>query len=384
MYKIDKQNNRIAPLDTKQFTELGFKEREHLQEWIANQPEALGEDLLIIQKEFDGFSDTKERLDLLALDKDASVVIIENKLDDTGRDVVWQALKYVSYCSNLNKLQIVDIFQDYLNRYCGGGDAKALICEFLDVPDLEEVLINSGNDQRLILVAANFRKEVTSTVLWLLGHGIQAQCIKVTPFASGEELFLNVEQIIPTPEAKELMIGIAAKNAEEKVTVEELKSRHKIRLAFWEMALEAFKNSKCDLYNNINPSKDHWLNAGSGISGMPFGLVFLIKAARVEFVMTRGDSKVNTFAFEQLYKQKDQIEKAFGAALTWHRLENKKSCRIDYELEVEGYNRDNWPKIIAWMVEKMIALQKVLAEPLKQLKNDLKNNPQLDNEGEKG
>jgi hypothetical protein len=29
----------------------------------------LGEELLIIQKEFDGFEDTNERLDLLALDK---------------------------------------------------------------------------------------------------------------------------------------------------------------------------------------------------------------------------------------------------------------------------------------------------------------------------
>lgn len=380
MYKIDKQNNRIAPLASKHFSDLGFKEREHLQEWIANQAEALGEDLLIIQKEFDGFDDTRERLDLLALDKDANLVIIENKLDDTGRDMVWQALKYASYCSNLNKLQIVEIYQDYLNRYCQGGDAKALICEFLEVPDLGEVLINTGNNQRLILVAANFRKEVTSTVLWLLSHGIEAQCMKVTPYVSGEDLFLDVEQIIPTPEAKELMIGMAAKTADEKDTVEGLKSRHRIRLAFWEMALEAFRNSECDLYNNINPSKDHWLNAGSGISGMPFGLVFLTKAARVEFVMTRGDSKVNTFAFEQLYKQKDQIEKRFGDTLTWHRLENKKSCRIDYELEVEGYNRENWPEIIKWMVKRMIALQAAMNEPLKQLKSELKNVPEAGEE----
>ena len=56
-------------------------------------PDALGEELLIIQKEFDGFADTRERLDLLALDKNGQLVIIENKLDDTGRDVVWQAVQ---------------------------------------------------------------------------------------------------------------------------------------------------------------------------------------------------------------------------------------------------------------------------------------------------
>ncbi|GAM62058.1 putative inner membrane protein [Vibrio ishigakensis] len=111
-----------------------------------------------------------------------------------------------------------------------------MLCEFLEAPDLSEVVLNSGMDQRLMLVAANFRKEVTSTALWLLSHDIQVQCFKVTPYAMAEELFLNVEQIIPTPEAQELMIGMNAKEAEEKNTEAELKNRHRIRMAFWEQA----------------------------------------------------------------------------------------------------------------------------------------------------
>jgi hypothetical protein len=59
MYRIDKAGNHITQLKRCSFAELGFKERAHLQEWIANEPNALGEDLLIIQKEFAGFSDTK-------------------------------------------------------------------------------------------------------------------------------------------------------------------------------------------------------------------------------------------------------------------------------------------------------------------------------------
>lgn len=99
MYIINKDTNRIEKIESTTFKQLGFKEREHLQEWIANNPSCLNEDLLIIQKEFDGFNDTSERLDLLALDKQGNLVIIENKLDDTGRDVTWQVLKYSSYCS---------------------------------------------------------------------------------------------------------------------------------------------------------------------------------------------------------------------------------------------------------------------------------------------
>src|SRR5574344_1220366 len=116
MYLIDKTQNRIKELEKKTFSELGFKERKHLQEWLAHQPTALGEELLIIQKEFNGFNDTNERLDLLALDKQGNLVVIENKLDDSGKDVVWQVLKYVSYCSSLTKQNIVDIYQQYLNK----------------------------------------------------------------------------------------------------------------------------------------------------------------------------------------------------------------------------------------------------------------------------
>jgi RecB family endonuclease NucS len=96
MFRIDHATNRITKLKAVSFTELGFTERNHLQEWLANQADALGEELLIVQKEFDGFDDTRERLDLLAIDKQGGIVIIENKLDDSGRDVVWQGLKYAS------------------------------------------------------------------------------------------------------------------------------------------------------------------------------------------------------------------------------------------------------------------------------------------------
>ncbi|MGF1670897.1 MAG: hypothetical protein ACFCU6_10635 [Balneolaceae bacterium] len=48
---------------------MGFRKRENLQEWICHNPEMFGEDLLIIQKEFDGLSETRERFKLHALDK---------------------------------------------------------------------------------------------------------------------------------------------------------------------------------------------------------------------------------------------------------------------------------------------------------------------------
>ena len=130
MYQIDRNSNNILRVAERRFSDLGFRERENLQEWIAKNPDVLGEDLLIIQKEFDGFSDTNERLDLLALDKDGNLVVIENKLDDTGRDVVWQALKYASYCSTLSTSQIVKMYQRYLSSIGSEDDAQQISKSF--------------------------------------------------------------------------------------------------------------------------------------------------------------------------------------------------------------------------------------------------------------
>ena len=178
-----------------------------------------------------------------------------------------------------------------------------------------------GNNQRIILVAAHFRKEVTSTALWLLGQGITVQCIKITPYALGEQLLLSIDQIIPTPEAKELMIGISAKEAEEKSTEVVLKNRHTVRLAYWEMALEAFQESECSLYGNISPCKDHWLSAGSGLSSCSYSLIFAQKEMRVELGLSRVSMEENKFLFDHLSQHKEAIEQAFREPLEWLRLD---------------------------------------------------------------
>lgn len=371
MYHIDKTTNAITAVTAKGFGELGFKERAHLQEWIAKCPECLGEELLVIQKEFDGFDETRERLDLLALDKEGNVVVIENKLDDSGRDVVWQSLKYAAYCSSLKTAQIVEIFQSYLSRN-GGGDARKVISDFLEKEEEEDVILNSGIDQRVILVAANFRREVTATVLWLLQHGLRVQCMRATVFDSAGELFLNVEQIIPIPEAEDFMIGMAEKEKEQQSTERGLVKREKLRLAFWEKVLSALEDAGVSLYANVNPSKDHWLNAGSGLSGVPYTMIFSQKEARADLSIGRGSKAENKWLFDRLHEQKDAIEADFGAEFEWLRLDDKKASGIRHRKEFDGYDPDNWPEMIEWLVEHVKRLEKAFGARLKPLGQKLK------------
>ena len=271
MFQVNRSDNRLVRLEERRFADLDLRERDHLQEWLVRMPDALGEDLLIVQKEFDGFADTRERLDLLALDKEGQLVVIENKLDDSGRDVVWQALKYVAYCSSLQKAEIVEIYQKYLDRWSEGAKAVTNLCEFLDVEELDDMVLNTGNEQRLVLIAANFRKEVTATVLWLLGHGVRAQCFRVVPYSFGKELFIDLQQIIPTPEAADYMIGMAAKDSEEKSLQGVQERSHRLRNAFWTRALEELRARNVSRFENISPSNEHWLSCATGVSNCTTG-----------------------------------------------------------------------------------------------------------------
>jgi hypothetical protein len=372
MFRINHTSNRIIKLKEVSFSELGFTERNHLQEWLANQPDALGEELLIIQKEFDGFDDTRERLDLLAIDKQGGLVIIENKLDDSGRNVVWQALKYASYCSTLSKTQIGDIYQTYLDKSGPGNDAKAQICEFLGQEDFDEVVLNPGNDQRLIMVAAQFRKEVTSTVLWLLKHRVFVKCFKATPFQDGADLFLNIVQIIPLPEAEELMIGISEKEVEEQSSERGQATRHQLRTDFWHMTLEALRLANVELYCNVSPSRDHWLNAGSGLSGVYYSMIFNKDEARVNFVLGRASKEQNKAFFDSLLDKKDILDAGFGERLSWRRMDDKKVSIIEFAKPFNGHSRESWPDMIAWLVEHIQRLEKTFDPQIQSLRTVLR------------
>ncbi|WP_337267868.1 DUF4268 domain-containing protein [Oryzifoliimicrobium ureilyticus] len=355
MFKIEKQENRIERLSPRSFTELGFKERAHLQEWIANKPDALGEELLVIQKEFAGFSDTKERLDLLAIDKQGSLVIIENKLDDTGRDVTWQALKYASYCARLTSDDIRDLFQSYLDRHFPGASAEEQLCTFLDEDEYQDVTLNKGLTQRIILVAANFRKEVTSTVLWLSSFNLRIQCFKVAPFSQGDNLFLTVDQIIPTKDTEDFMIGLAVKAQTEVKGVEAEKTRHALRLEFWTLLLSAI-NQKSALFRNLSPRTTHYLGTNAGSRGVSFTFVVTGGAARAEVYIDAGAEGENERIFDALQADAEAIEREFGEELVWERLEGRRACRIKAERPGNIFDREQWPGMIDYMVNAMIRL----------------------------
>jgi hypothetical protein len=374
MFVINKTTNSIHSLNRKSFSELGFKERAHLQEWIAGNPEALGEKLLIIQKEFSDFSETNERLDLLALDKSGNLVIIENKLDDSGRDVTWQALKYASYSSTLTKEEIRNIFQSYLDVNSSGKNAVDVLKEFFDDVDYSELVLNQRMTQRIMMVAANFRKEVTSTVLWLMSFKIQVQCFKATPYELNGLYFLTLDQIIPTKDAQDYVISMTNKAQEEITTGEELKSRHKIRLRFWAEFLKQIKG-KSSLFQNSNPTKDYSLYAGgTGITYVSYLVVISGTSSCVNVNFGRASREENKILYDALFQHREEIDNTFGDKLSWERNDDLKKSSVAFYKQGQNYfNEDEWSEIIAFLIEYINRLEKAVSQFMPEIKSALKN-----------
>ena len=195
-------------------------------------------------------------------------------------------------------------------------------------------------DQRIVLVAANFRKEVTSTVLWLRNyHGVDIKCIKVTPYKDGEKLYLDVEQIIPIQDIEDYQIRLTAKKQEETVSSKEEATRHKTRYRFWEKALPVLR-VKTGAYSNVSPTKDNWLTGASGYSGVSFNPVIRMDGARAELYIDTGDEQRNTSIYDKLKSKETDIDSTFAGTLIWQDLPGKRARRICVQYHDYGLNNE--------------------------------------------
>ena len=117
LYRIHPEEKLLQAVEEIDFADFNFKERYDIQEWVESSPGILGEELLIIAKEFSRFDNTRERPDLIALDKQGNIVVIELKRDDSGIGVEWQAIKYASFLSHFKVSEIVDVYINYIEHY---------------------------------------------------------------------------------------------------------------------------------------------------------------------------------------------------------------------------------------------------------------------------
>ena len=193
------------------------------------------------------------------------------------------------------------------------------------------------------------------------------------PFALDEQLFLNVEQILPTKDTEDFTIGLASKAQEEVEVQETLKNSHRIRLNFWEEYIKE-SNKANSLFSNISSSKDNWIGIGIGMTGVNLNLVRFENYYRSEIYINRGSQTENKDLSDFICKMKDSIETEFGGELEWERMDEKVSCRIKSELTgVSYFEQSGWNKMIDFLINTTVKMEKAFKNPIRKTNSYVKS-----------
>lgn len=208
-------SNSINRLPETTFSSAGLQERRDLQRLLREHIEVIAPDALVIDEEFGEWEDSRRRIDLLAIDKTGKLVVVELKRTEDGGHMDLQAIRYASMVSTLTFDRAVEFYSSYLKKIGKDGqDARMTILDFLewDEPDDDRF----AQDTRIVLASAEFSPELTSSVLWLINHGIDIRCVRLRPYSLDGRLLVDVQQIIPLPEAEEYQVQFREKVQRER------------------------------------------------------------------------------------------------------------------------------------------------------------------------
>jgi hypothetical protein len=142
-------------------------------------------------------------VDLLAMDKDANLVVIELKRDRTPRGVIAQLLDYGSWVRNLEDTDIGAIFDDYLHTrlpQLAGTSLDQAFCERFGVQEMPEAL---NETHELVVVASELDASTERIVNYLADeYGVAVNAVFFRFFRNGANEYLSRVWLIDPSEVE--------------------------------------------------------------------------------------------------------------------------------------------------------------------------------------
>lgn len=205
--------NSIEPLKSTSFGIAGLLERSDLQRMLRDKIDVIAQDVLVICEEFGEWTESRRRIDLLGIDKDANLVVIELKRTEDGGHMELQALRYAAMVSTLTAERAVEIFENYLTSRGLDDDPEQTLLDFLEWDEFDEDKF--GQDVRIVLVSANFSREMTTAVLWLNEKEVDIRCVRIRPYSHAGRTLIDVQQVIPLPETANYQVQVREKKRQK-------------------------------------------------------------------------------------------------------------------------------------------------------------------------
>ncbi len=171
-------NGGLKPSESEDFSSAYLEA--DLEKWIAENPELLGDKILIIDRQRDiaGVG----RLDLLGIDQDGTFVIVELKRGLSSREAVAQALDYASWLNSQSPDHIAELANEYLKCSLEEAFGQTFPTE---LPDL------NCQNHRILLVAARLDASAERIIEYLSERysvEINAAFFVYSKLSSGKEI----------------------------------------------------------------------------------------------------------------------------------------------------------------------------------------------------
>ena len=212
IFRVDK--DELAPITSTTFAQQNIKERADLQRLLKFRIDAISPDTLIVAEEFGEWEDSRRRIDLLGINKDANIVVIELKRTEDDKFMDLQAIRYAAMISKLTFDDLVETYEKYLAANDIEKDARRDLLDFLGWNELDEQ--EFGQEVKILLAAADFTKELTTSVMWLNEFDLDIRCVRMTPYEYDGQVLIDFLTVIPIPEAEDYQVSIRKKKQKER------------------------------------------------------------------------------------------------------------------------------------------------------------------------
>ena len=286
-----------APID-----EQPLETEEQIESAVESAPELLGIDLLIIGRQTQTPSG---RLDLLALDGDARLVVIENKRNKTPREVLAQTIDYAAWVAKLTFDEVEAIYAQH--RASTEDDGSDLAAAF--EAHFDEQLDSIRDVPKMIVVAAHLDDSTERMIAFLNdAFDVPVNAVLFQPFAGG---LLGRTWLRPD------VVGAGSSGKRSSARAARLEQAR----LFWTDWLPIGHRVLGDIKLPATAPSSSWI--GRRITpGIPATIAFWVKSsfAYAEVQFDDDDPQFNDALLSTLEKRRYEIEKSYGSELDWRSL----------------------------------------------------------------
>ena len=190
------KHNSLEPLPRLTFLDTALEKGLPFQRLSRHYIDAIAPGTLVVSAEY--FSSDRSGQGVLAVDKEANLVLVQFKDDYVGAKMELRALRLATMASSLTFARVADLYAEYLKSVGDTRDAAAELLSFLEWIAPNEA--DFGLDVRIVLVAAEFSDDVAAAVIWLNENGLDIRCVRLQPYSADGRILLDIQQVLPVAE----------------------------------------------------------------------------------------------------------------------------------------------------------------------------------------